>query len=240
MGRRRKRERQLLIAPPWIASPENVKRGSLDSSLPPSSPRKLRLSTAMQENTQSNLGATRRPSFPLPSLASSSFSSSAFSPVSCSSSTAGDSSPPSLLFSSTSASPSSSLASSPSLDPKRSYAFSPPHLTLDSQQPPPQIARSKVDPTQLTAYAASVIRNEAYALLALASRLAPAASQPFVSDDEVYRQHSGSCGSSEGGYEEGSDTPASMEGVPSPFSPDLSVREETLTNVACVFSFLQA
>ncbi|GAA5903237.1 hypothetical protein JCM8208_002248 [Rhodotorula glutinis] len=99
-----------------------------------------------------------------------------------------ESSPPSLLFSSTSASPSSSISSSPSLDgSKRSLPFPPP-FSLDAGSPGSGL---KPSPTQMAVYASNIIRNEAYALLALAARLAPAA-HPLHDEDGAYFGHTAS------------------------------------------------
>ena len=65
------------------------------------------------------------------------------------------------------ASTSSSLASSPALLP----AF------LNNHPEPLSLSHTKPSPDQLSSYAADIIRNEAYALLALASRIAPASAQ---------------------------------------------------------------
>ncbi|GAA5897342.1 hypothetical protein JCM6882_001862 [Rhodosporidiobolus microsporus] len=172
-----------------------------------------------------------------PDATASSLSSSFHSFQLSSASSSSDDSGGSLLFSSTSASPASSLPPSPSLDPKR-FPYSAPSLSyLDGAaptSPPAAIAGpSKPTPTQLSQYASMVIRNEAYALLALAARLAPAA-HPLDVEEEPYtggdRRYSAT------GSEEGSEgdvdyrglpvEPSSLEGVPPP------VREESRTNVA--------
>ncbi|GAA6006576.1 hypothetical protein JCM10207_004980 [Rhodosporidiobolus poonsookiae] len=143
----------------------------------------------------------------------------------------------SLLFSpSASASPVSSLAPSPSLEAKRAFYPSPPELSLaGTARPPPIAGPSKPNPTQLAQYASSIIRNEAYALLALAARLAPAA-HPLVYDDEPYGGYSPPASglSSEEGSVVGGEVPeeqAPMEGVPSSPEP-ASGWEESKTNVA--------
>lgn len=122
------------------------------------------------------------------------------SPISYASSTSDEcSAPPSVIFSSTAPSPSSSLASSPSLDPKRAgfpftaaavppLSLSPPIAADASPLPSPSRtapAPSQPTPTELAVYASNVIRNEAYALLALAARLAPAA-HPLIDDEGSY------------------------------------------------------
>ncbi|GAA6031962.1 hypothetical protein JCM8097_003363 [Rhodosporidiobolus ruineniae] len=166
----------------------------------------------------------------------SAFSSLSHSLHSSASSSSDDSAPPSLLFASTSPSPVSSLASSPSLDPKR-LAFPPSPLLLDADRPTPASAQiagpSKPTSTQLAQYASMVIRNEAYALLALAARLAPAA-HPLVPDDELagYGGAPSSGTSSEEGSVEGAEDREARrdrEELPSPFPMS---REESLTNVA--------
>lgn len=74
-------------------------------------------------------------------------------------------------------SPSSSLASSPAL--KAAPGFLPvlEDLSLDDRQPTQK---------EVSAYAAATIRNEAYALLALASRIAPAGSRIVREADEFH------------------------------------------------------
>lgn len=93
--------------------------------------------------------------------------------------TSDESTPPSLIFSSGSVSPASSLTSSPSLGPKRfsHSAAGPEPLSLEIPLQP-----SSVD---LAKYASDIIRNEAYALLALAARLAPAA-YPLLDDEGAH------------------------------------------------------
>lgn len=130
------------------------------------------------------------PAPPLPSLFAMSALSQQSSTSPGSSSASDESSPPSLLFSSTSASPASSLSSSPSLDPKRSSLPFPPPFSLDAGQPT-SAAQSKPSPTQVAVYASNIIRNEAYALLALAARLAPAA-HPLHDEDGAYFGHTAS------------------------------------------------
>ncbi|KAK4701451.1 hypothetical protein P7C70_g4785, partial [Phenoliferia sp. Uapishka_3] len=76
---------------------------------------------------------------------------------------------------SSSTSPSSSLASSPALNPTKSFSPIPDDFHL---------VDSKPSPSQVTNYAISVIRAEAYALLALAARMTPA-DEPIVDDDLV-------------------------------------------------------
>ncbi|KAI5478434.1 hypothetical protein MNV49_005075 [Pseudohyphozyma bogoriensis] len=97
--------------------------------------------------------------------------------------------------SSVSESPFSSLASSPALPPTSRGSpilddlCLPDSLDLPSRQP---------TKTQLSSYAAQIIRNEAYALLALAARLAPAAEpiqddadEPFAAEyDDHHRSES--------------------------------------------------
>lgn len=77
-------------------------------------------------------------------------------------------------FTGSDVSTSSSLASSPALPPFP-YFSSVPDLYLSDPRP---------TALQLASYASSIIRNEAYALLALAARLAPAA-EPVI-DEEVF------------------------------------------------------
>ncbi|GAA5859660.1 hypothetical protein JCM8547_006181 [Rhodosporidiobolus lusitaniae] len=174
----------------------------------------------------------RSPVEPLPLASTFSLSSSMHS--SSASFSSDESAPPSLLFSSTSVSPASSLAPSPSLDGKR-FAFSPPHFSLDHPAPPPiEALPARPTSTQLAQYASNVIRNEAYALLALAARLAPAA-HPLLEDEYTQASPSSLPSSEEGSVEDVEDRerevdPAAiLEGVP--FSPVLP-REESRTNVA--------
>lgn len=90
-----------------------------------------------------------------------------------------ESAPPSLIFSSGSVSPASSLTSSPSLGPK-SFSHSaagPEPLSLEIPLQPNSVDLAK--------YASDIIRNEAYALLALAARLAPAA-YPLLDDEGAH------------------------------------------------------
>ncbi|GAA5969197.1 hypothetical protein JCM11641_007505 [Rhodosporidiobolus odoratus] len=175
--------------------------------------------------------------FAVPPAASPSSASLSTSIHSCASSS-GVSTPPSLLFSPGS-SPISSLASSPSLDAKR-FSFSPPPLFLadtaaSSPSPSPIPSLGQPSSTQLAKYASEVIRNEAYALLALAARLAPAA-QPLASEytDELFVGVRRS--PSEAGIETDLekelplDQPV-LEGVPLPPSPPVE-REDSRTNVA--------
>ncbi|GAA5997409.1 uncharacterized protein JCM10292_000242 [Rhodotorula paludigena] len=166
------------------------------------------------------------------------FSLSALSQSLVSSSSSDESAPPSSLFSSTSASPTSSLASSPSLDPKRSSSFAfPPHLHLDGPAHAAigaETALSKPSSTDLAHYASTVIRNEAYALLALAARLAPAA-RPLLDEDGVYREQYEGDGSSTSSIE---DVPAGLDLLddPQPGGRDRRgtdvVPDESRTNVA--------
>lgn len=96
------------------------------------------------------------------------------------SSSSDSSAPPSLIFSSTSPSPSSSLSSSPSLGPTKRFSHSaavPDPLSLGAPLQPNSV--------ELAKYASDIIRNEAYALLALAARLAPAA-YPLLDDDGAH------------------------------------------------------
>ncbi|GAA5898630.1 hypothetical protein JCM5296_005945 [Sporobolomyces johnsonii] len=149
------------------------------------------------------------------------------------SSSDGDSCPSLLSLSfSASASPSSSVAPSPSLDPKP-LAF-PPLASADDLSPlsPPAASRSAFFPgpsapsaTQLAAYASSIIRNEAYSLLALAARLAPA-SQPILPEDEL--DLSGGDASSS----EGPDVEERMAIGSAPASPTEQSRPESRTNTA--------
>ncbi|BGP36526.1 hypothetical protein JCM10450v2_000423 [Rhodotorula kratochvilovae] len=154
-----------------------------------------------------------------------------------------ESSPPSLLFSSTSASPSSSLASSPSLDPKRSTFPFPSPFSLDAPAPgSPAPSSAQPTPTQLAVYASNLIRNEAYALLALAARLAPAA-HPLPDDDGAFFSQITPGAPSSGTSDEGSDalSGSSSGGEMAPLDLDEpasggrtsdAVLEESRTNVA--------
>ncbi|KAK4054939.1 hypothetical protein OIV83_000863 [Microbotryomycetes sp. JL201] len=84
---------------------------------------------------------------------------------------------------SSSVSPASSIGSSPAFQPKD--PFSSPVLDLLSLDGPASANRPRQpNQTARSAYAASIIRNEAYALLALASRLAPAA-HPVVDREDT-------------------------------------------------------
>lgn len=85
-------------------------------------------------------------------------------------------------YSSTTPSPASSSASSPSLSPYKHFEPVQDGFHLGDDAPSPA-ADAKPSPTQVSAYAASIIRNEAYALLALAARIAPAA-QPIGDDSD--------------------------------------------------------
>ncbi|GAA5980951.1 hypothetical protein JCM10908_003928 [Rhodotorula pacifica] len=101
------------------------------------------------------------------------------SPLSQTGSSSDESAPPSLVFSSNSPSPSSSLTSSPSLGPKR--------LSHSAAVPEPLSLGIPLQPNSvdLAKYASDIIRNEAYALLALAARLAPAA-YPLLDDEGAH------------------------------------------------------
>ncbi|GEM06285.1 arabinose-5-phosphate isomerase [Rhodotorula toruloides] len=118
------------------------------------------------------------------------------STISTASSASDESAPPSVIFSSNAPSPSSSLASSPLLEAKRSgfplssaavppLSLSPPIAENAAPSSPQSFTAplpSQPTPTELAVYASNVIRNEAYALLALAARLAPAA-HPLIDDE---------------------------------------------------------
>ncbi|GAA6053349.1 hypothetical protein JCM3770_004125 [Rhodotorula araucariae] len=182
----------------------------------------------------------RRPSDPAPAPSAFAMQALLSSPGSASDP---ESSPPSLLFSSASASPASSLASSPSLDPKRTGFPVPSPFSLDGHPPgSPAPLSSKPSAAQLAVYASNLIRNEAYALLALAARLAPAA-HPLPDDDGGY--FSGgvagapSCGTSDGGSDALSASSSGGEMVPLDLDEPASrgrrsdaVLEESRTNVA--------
>lgn len=90
-----------------------------------------------------------------------------------------DSSSPRSLSSTYSSSLPSSLASSPALKPTRWTTGVDDELLLSGSD----AGSDKPTPTQLAAYASSIIRNEAYALLALAARIAPVA-HPIVDLDD--------------------------------------------------------
>lgn len=136
-----------------------------------------------------------------------------------------ESSSPSLVsYSSSGGSPASSLASSPSLRPKLLPALS---SATDDLSP---LSGSELPtPTDLSLYAASIIRNEAYALLSLAARLSPA-SQPIVSDEELDSASNSESSSVEGlGFDE--DThPLRRESISGPSGG--SILSESRTNVA--------
>ncbi|SCV68451.1 BQ2448_572 [Microbotryum intermedium] len=95
---------------------------------------------------------------------------------------------PRSIASSSAPSPASSIASSPFLSPAKGLSLSPvlDQLSLSGGQL--DLDPIKPNPTQLAAYASSIVRNEAYALLALAARLAPAA-QPIVEDEAPFAHH---------------------------------------------------
>lgn len=145
-----------------------------------------------------------------------------------------ESTSPSLVSYSSSGSPNSSLASSPALRPKLLPALS---TTTDELSPlSPCTSRSDSITTQhlptstdLSLYAASIIRNEAYALLSLAARLSPA-SQPIVSDEELDSASNSESSSYEGlGFDE--DThPSRRESVSGPSG--VPILQESRTNVA--------
>ncbi|GAA5873232.1 hypothetical protein JCM3774_000089 [Rhodotorula dairenensis] len=108
--------------------------------------------------------------------------------------------PPSLVFSSSSPSPASSLTSSPSLGPK--------HFSHSAAGPEPLSLGIPLQPSgiDLAKYASDIIRNEAYALLALAARLAPAA-YPLLDDEgaHVVRADSSSSSVATDSSDDGSD-----------------------------------
>ncbi|GAA5946993.1 hypothetical protein JCM3765_002107 [Sporobolomyces pararoseus] len=145
-----------------------------------------------------------------------------------------ESTSPSLVSYSSSGSPNSSLASSPALRPKLLPALS---TTTDDLSPlSPFTSRSDSITTQqlptstdLSLYAASIIRNEAYALLSLAARLSPA-SQPIVSDEELDSASNSESSSYEGlGFDE--DThPSRRESISGPSG--VPILQESRTNVA--------
>ncbi|SCZ90393.1 BZ3500_MvSof-1268-A1-R1_Chr1-3g01960 [Microbotryum saponariae] len=105
-----------------------------------------------------------------------------------SSSDSDQASSPRSVASSSAPSPASSIASSPFLSPAKGLSLSPvlDQLSLSGGQL--DLDPLKPNPTQLAAYASSIVRNEAYALLALAARLAPAA-QPIVEDEAPFAHH---------------------------------------------------
>lgn len=135
-----------------------------------------------------------------------------------------ESSSPSLVSYSSSGSPASSLASSPSLRPKLL-----PALSSATDDLSPLSGSALPTTTELSLYAASIIRNEAYALLSLAARLSPA-SQPIVSDEELDSASNSESSSVEGlGFDE--DThPSRRESISGPSGG--SILSESRTNVA--------
>ncbi|KWU46814.1 SIS domain-containing protein [Rhodotorula sp. JG-1b] len=146
-------------------------------------------------------------------------------PQSQSGSSSDESTPPSLIFSSGSVSPASSLTSSPSLGPK-SFSHSaagPEPLSLEIPLQPNSVDLAK--------YASDIIRNEAYALLALAARLAPAA-YPLLDDEgaHVVRTDSSSSVGTEPS-DDGSSEEAEELYAKSPVDPAIMV-EESRTNHA--------
>lgn len=96
-----------------------------------------------------------------------------------SASSSSESSSPGSISSST-PSPASSIASSPALHANKHLSPVLDDFSLAGHDTETFPAPSS---SQLTAYAASIIRNEAYALLALAARIAPA-DQPILDEDE--------------------------------------------------------
>jgi len=140
-----------------------------------------------------------------------------------------ESTSPSLVsYSSSGGSPNSSLASSPALRPKLLPALS---TTTDDLSP---LSRSDAIQTpstsDLSLYAASIIRNEAYALLSLAARLSPA-SQPIVSDEELDSASNSDFSSVEGlGFDEDTTHPLRRESVSGP--EGIPILQESRTNVA--------
>lgn len=120
-------------------------------------------------------------------------------------------------------SPSSSLASSPSLKPAGGFPPVLEHLSLDDE---PTAA-------QISAYAAATIRNEAYALLALASRIAPAGVRIVGEGDEsAYEYSSTSAEGSEASSDLSDDGAESLpQGSPSIGEP-ARLRGESKTNLA--------
>ena len=146
-------------------------------------------------------------------------------PQSQSGSSSDESTPPSLIFSYGSVSPASSLTSSPSLGPK-SFSHSaagPEPLSLEIPLQPNSVDLAK--------YASDIIRNEAYALLALAARLAPAA-YPLLDDEgaHVVRTDSSSSVGTEPS-DDGSSEEAEELYAKSPVDPAIMV-EESRTNHA--------
>lgn len=146
-------------------------------------------------------------------------------PQSQSGSSSDESTPPSLIFSSGSVSPASSLTSSPSLGPK-SFSHSaagPEPLSLEIPLQPNSVDLAK--------YASDIIRNEAYALLALAARLAPAA-YPLLDDEgaHVVRTDSSSSVGTEPS-DDGSSEESEELYAKSPVDPAIEV-EESRTNHA--------
>ncbi|GAA5960100.1 hypothetical protein JCM8115_004534 [Rhodotorula mucilaginosa] len=139
--------------------------------------------------------------------------------------TSDESTPPSLIFSSGSVSPASSLTSSPSLAPKRfsHSAAGPEPLSLEIPLQPNSVDLAK--------YASDIIRNEAYALLALAARLAPAA-YPLLDDEgaHVVRTDSSSSVGTEPS-DDGSSEESEELYAKSPVDPAIEV-EESRTNHA--------
>ncbi|GAA5876021.1 hypothetical protein JCM16303_006994 [Sporobolomyces ruberrimus] len=144
-----------------------------------------------------------------------------------------DSTSPSLVSYSSSGSPASSIASSPALRPKLLPALSSatddfsPLSTSPSRSD--SITTSQLpSTTDLSVYAASIIRNEAYALLSLAARLSPA-SQPIVSDEELDSASSESSSVEGLGFDE--DThPSRRQSISGPSG--LAILQESRTNVA--------
>ncbi|GAA6018116.1 hypothetical protein JCM11491_003323 [Sporobolomyces phaffii] len=138
-----------------------------------------------------------------------------------------ESTSPSLLSYSSSGSPVSSLASSPALRPKLLPALSSatddlaPLSSFPSRSPLPSTS-------DLSLYAASIIRNEAYALLSLAARLSPA-SQPIVSDEELDSASSEASSDQGLGFDE--DThPSRRQSISGPCGTP--ILQESRTNVA--------
>lgn len=162
----------------------------------------------------------------------------AASPQAASFASSSEASPaPSLIFSSTSPSPASSLTSSPSLGPKRmSFQGIGGGSAPGAVEPLSLGAPLQPSSVELAKYASDIIRNEAYALLALAARLAPAA-YPLLDDEGSHTVRAGSDSGSrslggvdssdEGSYDGGAD-----EADPkSPAESDVQL-DESRTNQA--------
>lgn len=214
-------------------------RFSLSSSDPSSSSSAIRTAMTYHHRSNSRKSSVGSSGFTFPSNYLFNSAAQGITPFSDPFDSDSSQSPPSTISYYSSAG--SSLASSPSLQPANAFNLIPDDGFKLLSDPEQQLARAYANqlPTsnQLSHYASSIIRNEAYALLALAARLSPQG--PIFT--EVNSENGGSAAASEEGsspiatgamaLDQDNISISSGSGIGSPHS-STNAEEESRTNVA--------